>query len=629
MDITGFIVTHRAEALSMGDYNKYRAMLTRRLHTLNKRLGRTTPKHKKFSGKAVITSSDIAKDHSYVRILLLYAERAWAEAMHMRSVHSQDTSKKGMVGSARRHIISRLTKSTVYAKQLASALENQQEAGASRTDFLEAHAYLATLATACWMERRQWEKCLKQASLARVLYAALERQDKQGNIQEVISGTVDPSIRYSAYQLKIPRSIPLGTIAKKYFPAESPLRGEVEAIDPHCLSEDTAEGGLDAATGSGEGQAFPQTITWRSRTVKIEDAAISQALASAASAEAQLSAWIAKQGGQKASAKETAANYDSVIIASQDAVDATKAAIDELTSEGIDQGDARMQSLQITKTAVNYRLVGWRVGRNRVLCGDADGLNFTPPTTARRKGKEEVETAKQESLGRRIGRLREHVVLYDSILQSLESVKELPGVAADAAFVRELEAKHSYFKSLRCLAIGRSHGFRSESKNALALFIRAVELVSKALPSCSEETDDAPGHPLGVDVSRSQAEELHVQLQHLVWQYRGIVEIEKLAAESDQRDPATLPPVVRRMQEYHLDGVNLSNLVAYPPRLEPIPVKPIFLDLAWNYIQYPMEKKGGAVLSDAAGATSAATAEPAPSAEPKKETKKGWFGFGR
>ena len=95
--------------------------------------------------------------------------------------------------------------------------------------------------------------------------------------------------------------------------------------------------------------------------------------------------------------------------------------------------------------------MGWRVGRNRVLCGDADGLNFTPPAAVRRKGKEEdgAETSKQESLGRRISRLREHVVLYDSILQSLESVKELPGVAADAAFVRELEAKLSYFKSLR------------------------------------------------------------------------------------------------------------------------------------------------------------------------------------
>ncbi|KAK2853330.1 hypothetical protein FQN49_005179 [Arthroderma sp. PD_2] len=447
MDITGLIVTHRADALSMGDYNKYRALLTRRVHTLNKRLGRTTPKGKKYSKKAAITPSDIANDIGFVHILLLSAERAWAEAMHMRSVHSQDTSRKGMVGSARRHIISRLNKATIYANQVASALENRQDSNASRTDLLEAHAYLASLLTASWMERRQWEKCLKQASLARVIYAALEKQDKQGNIQEFISGTVDPSIRYSAYQLKVPRSIPLSTIAKKYFPADSPLKQEVEAIDPGCLGEDSIEGGPAAA--SGDSQTFPQTITWRSRTVKIEDAAISQALASAASAETQLSAWIAKQNGQTASAKETAANYDNVIIASQDAVDATKAAIDELTNEGIDQGDARMQSLQITRTAVNYRLVGWRVGRNRVLCGEADGLTLTSTTTTRRKGNQVKEGAKEESLGRRIGRLRENVVLYDSILQSLESVKELPGVAADGDFVKELEAKYSYFKSLR------------------------------------------------------------------------------------------------------------------------------------------------------------------------------------
>ncbi|KAF3482974.1 uncharacterized protein GIQ15_02298 [Arthroderma uncinatum] len=601
MDITGFIVAHRAEALSMGDYNKYRALLTRRLHTLNKRLGRTTPKGKKYSTKAAITPGDIAKDHGFVRILLLSAERAWAEAMHMRSVHSQDTSKKGM---------------------LASALQSRGDSKASRIDLLEAHAYLASLSTASWMERRQWERCLKQASLARVIYAALEKQDKQGYTQEFISGTVDPSIRYSAYQLKVPRSIPLSTIAKKYFPADSPLKQEVEAIDPSCLSEDSLEGG---PTASGDSQAFPQTITWRSRTVKIEDAAISQALASAASAEAQLSAWIAKQKGQTAPAKETAANYDNVIIASQDAVDATKAAIDELTSEGIDQGDARMQSLQITRTAVNYRLVGWRVGRNRVLCGGADGLNFTSGGTTRRKGNQgkEIETTKEESLGRRLGHLRENVVLYDSILQSLESVKELPGVAADADFVKELEAKHSYFKSLRCLAIGRSHAFKSSSKNALALFIRAVDLVLNALSSASDD-GDLLNHPLRADVSRSQVKTLQVELQHLVWQYRGIVEIEKLTAESKESDPATLPPVVQRMNEYQLEGVDLANLVAYPPRLEPIPVKPLFLDLAWNYIGYPTEKKE--VLSSA---SKAAVNESATAAEDKKETKKGWFGFGR
>jgi len=73
-----------------------------------------------------------------------------------------------------------------------------------------------------------------------------------------------------------------------------------------------------------------------------------------------------------------------------------------------------------------------------------------------------------------------------------------------------------------------------------------------------------------------------------------------------------------------VNGADLKNLVTYPPKVEPIPVKPLFLDVAWNYIEYPgRERKvaGNGVNGPGDGA-----ARPA---EEKKEAKKGWFGFGR
>lgn len=79
MDITSFIVGLRADALLIGDYNQYRALLTRRLLTLGKRLKRTTPKGKKYSKKPAITAEDIGVDTGYlshakiyVRLLHLY-----------------------------------------------------------------------------------------------------------------------------------------------------------------------------------------------------------------------------------------------------------------------------------------------------------------------------------------------------------------------------------------------------------------------------------------------------------------------------------------------------------------------------------------------------------------------------
>ncbi len=80
-------------------------------------------------------------------------------------------------------------------------------------------------------------------------------------------------------------------------------------------------------------------------------------------------------------------------------------------------------------------------------------------------------------------------------------------------------------------------------------------------------------------------------------------------------------PPSERLGEYPLAEVALPNTVAYPPQVEVIPVKPIFLDVAWNYIEYP----------DKAGKTEARGKEKAAdtSSSPEKPQKRGWFGFGR
>jgi signal recognition particle subunit SRP68 len=238
--------------------------------------------------------------------------------------------------------------------------------------------------------------------------------------------------------MKLPRSKPTSSLSIEFFPSDSEIRAEVEKIAPSCLAEEAAG---TRRTAEGEVQELPQSVTWRSRTVPLEDASISQSLAAASAAEGRLTSWLAG-AGKSATDKEKAAAYDNVIIASQDAVDATKTAIDDLANEGVDPSDKRMQALQITRTAVNYTLVGWRVGRNRVLCGQQDGLSFEEPTS----GKDAKHTAGN---GKKLNKLRERVVLYDSTLQSLDFILELPGVAADSAFVKDLETKRHYFRALR------------------------------------------------------------------------------------------------------------------------------------------------------------------------------------
>ena len=243
--------------------------------------------------------------------------------------------------------------------------------------------------------------------------------------------------------MRMPRTIAVPVIARKFFPRDdTELVSQVKKLDADVLNDLPTKS--KAATA--ESGAAPKTITWRSRTVDLEDAAIATALASVNSAASRLSETLASATATQS--KERASAYDDILIASQDAVDATKHAIDELAGEGVGQGDRRMQSLQITRTAVSYDMVSWRIGRNRVLVGERDGAVVDSPVVKQSK-KKDVKPVKEEGTGRKLAHFREKAVLYDSILQSLDSIKELPGVAADSAFLDELDAKYGYFSALK------------------------------------------------------------------------------------------------------------------------------------------------------------------------------------
>jgi signal recognition particle subunit SRP68 len=352
----------------------------------------------------------------------------------MKSMHGSE-SGQAITGSTKIHVISRLEKAKKTAGILVDTLKDPKS-GVNKNTLLEAQAYQAMLSGTLYFESRKWLKSLESYSIVHVLYTILLKSSasrRAGAFQELLTSIVEPSIRYAAYQQKLPRTMPIPQIVTKYASKDSVAIQTVLELDPKAFDEQSTEAKIEKGEGVRE---LPKTISWRTRTVPIEDASISEALASVYEAERKL----AKSKSSNISSKEKAAAYDDILVPSQDAVDAVKTAIDELTAEGVSSADRRLQALQVTRTALNYALVSRRVGRDRVLCGLADGAYLE--ATKGKKGKEETN-------GMKMARLRERVVLYDSILQSLDSIKELPGVAADQALGKELESKRSYFLALR------------------------------------------------------------------------------------------------------------------------------------------------------------------------------------
>ncbi|KAI0017519.1 hypothetical protein F4780DRAFT_589806 [Xylariomycetidae sp. FL0641] len=616
MDITDFVVSTRNQALLYGDYTTYHKLLAKKLRNSRKKLGLVTKNRSKFSKKELPAAEQVSENHEYLYLLLLTAERDWAQAMRYKAVHSTDT--KNISGRTRSHIISRFDKAARLAELIVQLLADAPASGASdATDatILEVRAYAAMLRGTTDFEKQHWEPCLKSYAVARIIYTALSAHRKGDVFKDLLSETIDPSIRYAAYHSKIPRTTAIPTIARKAFPmSDTALVEKVNGVAPDLLKESTA----DTQKSQAIAPNAPQTITWRSREVNIEDAAIALALASTESATTRLAEKLAS--ADVTLPKEMAAAYDEVLIASQDAADATKHAIDELKEEGVSQNDPRVQSLQITRTAVNYQMISWRIGRNRVLSGEHDGalLDSAPNTT--RKSKKDTTSRKPvlESTGKKIARLKEKVVLYDSTLQSLDSIKELPGVAADESLLEQLGATAKYFHALKCLSIARSHSLSKQSLNSLTLTKHAFEQcqVSAAFFS-KHSSSSSDSTPLNIDIRPGDAQFLHDLLKGELQKSRAIVEIDNLRSKGNPSATQVKTPLVRRLHEYPQEGVDLENLVDYPPKVEPIPVKPLFFDVAWNYIDYPGKSPVAAP---------GAAADSAPAAEPRK---RGWFGFGR
>ena len=679
MDITQFVYASRDRAFLVGDYATYHRQLSRQLSKLRKRLGRSTAKNQKQpSTKTAITATDIATNHGFVHLQLLTAERAWADAMAVKAIHGD--AEQDLPGSSRKHVLSRLRKASKHAQHLYSLLHDEKSTcKASDTDALESRAYAASLTGAFEFEKHAtqpaskdasaqksaWRSCLQYLSVAHIIYTALLHETKADVFKETLVGTIDPSIRYAAYQSRIPRTIPVGQIAKQYFPtSEKELVAAVEKLQPSVLKADQAQEKIEANDGTVKD--VPTSISWRGRTAPIADASIGQAVATTSLAIDKLSEAVqevSKGSIGPHTPKILSAAYDPVLNAAQESINATRHAIAELGREGVPEGDSRMQDLRVTDTAVNYELIAWRIGRNRVLTSSPpapghpgnwdrdDGIGYDITRAAHSKknrgapGKEDTPNgdttlinpnANIKPVSKQLKELTARITLFDLTLQSLDSIKSLPGAARDQKFQAEIAAQRAYFSSLRALNVAYSYKIVEKQREALALLKAASERAKSIEISQVISTGDSAGLKLGI--SQSQLKTLQDKLSLETHRQHGLVvlqqivpplsshprfpspkEAEAISSHKSQTRHTYEKPLIDQIDTYPLNGrVDLTNLVRYPPRLEAIPLKPIFLDLAWNYIEYPGRASEEPEVKQ----------EVKDQAQPQKQ-KKGWFGFGR
>jgi signal recognition particle subunit SRP68 len=173
---------------------------------------------------------------------------------------------------------------------------------------------------------------------------------------------------------------------------------------------------------------------------------------------------------------------------------------------------------------------------------------------------------------------------------------------------------------LRCTNIAHSHAILSNTTNVLQLLLRAQSLLNEASKTLSSPQQSSGSIALKFDVDNSTFSNTLEVVNARVYQYQGLADMQlQSKGDTNTKNKVKALQVIDRPNEYFPKEVDLTNIITYPPRLQPVPTKPLFLDLAWNYIEYPGRGK------------EATQQKPlqVDAEDEKKPAKKGWFGFGR
>ncbi|TPX36168.1 hypothetical protein SmJEL517_g01439 [Synchytrium microbalum] len=562
------------------DYQRYRQYCARKIHRVRKVVGLTQGK-KKYEKRELPAETAVL---GHLEILLFQAERAWSYAMQLKGEVAQEPRRK-------HHARARLQRAAAYASELETVCQTR---GVDSRTLLDAQAYAALMKGYVLFEEQKWQEALDKFAAARTIYEKLSTvgsAEQEALCQSAVDA-IDPSIRFCAYNRKI--------------------KGGASA-DISVLLEmrnKTAGGsaGLDLLTRQIE-DTLAQTrhkkavevssITWRGKTVPSKNEKLIEAILAAQESLQQLDKAIKDAALPLDSAEaldERLREFDAVIgalwdasrIAEQDVKDDAVAVAKVKTSKS----DANTFNLHYISSYVAYLRLSKTVERNLLLI-EATKHKFSGQQT---KMPDQLKSARLEDVPK----------LYNAIVNTLKETSSLPGVEADVPLQRILGAKMSLYHAFKMYHIGALLTSARRRNEAFAVMDKASEYLVSAraeLDSVKKSTkkndllpeDTATLSTLDTDMSSLDTIIRGSKIRERARAVMEATSTETAAAATNSTEPDGEKSGIRRKPLIdNLDTFMPSfdpsdpNLVELPPTFQPIPCKPLFFDVAYNSIEYPL-----------------------------------------
>lgn len=533
------------------DLKKHRKRLNKALVKLRHNLDIVTKDTKKYSEKEQtkgIRSAQYDEDERNGLLLLLIAERDSLYASEIKSLLEISGSR---LSSYKKLMVSRLKRTVQTSKKLLEVTQNEKNS-AVRT---ELYIYAALAQGLYLVNKKRWSEALQAFSIARCgleLIASQSSEDAEGEnfnrtlLEELLDTLVDPSLNLAVSQNdQHESSADIITVARKHchdstLPYLQPAVELIASQDPQFVQEP-------------EEEELSRKVTWREHEANVYND--------------ELATKIARLNRVDWKEFAEANDYDSLLQKWTALVDLHES--DILKNKDEDDLD-KVQDGAIVLTYLKYNVHFTKLKRDLLLI-------------------EQLESQKFASVAKKLQAHRDILRLFDSIVSTVEQLKDLPGVYNDEEMYESLENMERFFVSKRAIVVADSYALANKLPEALKVY--------NHLSNTFEATSDfykIESFPYEV-TSNDQVKELASTIQ------TNLSKIHVMAQfHSEQNSQSNL--VVDNVFKFPLsDGLARITNAGDRGAIKPVLSKAVLFDVAFNYISYSSradETSGGEPTED-------------------------------
>lgn len=405
---------------------------------------------------------------------------------------------------------------------------------------LETEAYVGWMHGTLHFELSLWSSAAEHLKKAEVVYENLMHAlpEEEQALYKAKVDELKPSLRYCAYRI-----------------------GGALTDDLHALRAQGLLGNLEALVSQTKTQSSEtlQTAEWRGRKVTVRPEKVRLFLLSVQDLD--------KSVEQAKSAEAKIEIVENVLIDCKDAISAVKEEIKQ--DPKLRQGDAGgpVTAIQYLLAYLSYIRLIRTLERNIYLVVQA---------------KLSLDSADAKAFNGKKVRAQDLTRLYEIISQNVVELKQIAGMEDDALYQRDIEVLALSFKAFRCYYIAVTLVGMKRWKEAVALYVRATNYASDALaakPQLFNLTEDLQALIANIDGCKFSAHAYSV--------------LEDDTTEDSAlygRAQKSSKPLFERLSQYREDqqlNTKNPNVFKLTPEMQPIPCKPLFFDLALNFLEFP------------------------------------------